>query len=867
MKKSIFANLLCSRVIGLPAVFFLSILLSLVPFTALAQQQEIDDGVAWLLANQNPSGSWGDPELTEFRDTTVVADVLKKLRETGTGYTNAINFINIVSPPNNDYLARKAAVLAQDGTDVSTLIDELLSAQNPEEYEGALPNYPEGGWGAAQGYATNNLDTSLVLDALNAAGLTGGLSVSGEAIEAGETDEFQFELPVGATSLTVVITELTGKIDFRIKQGSPPTLADPFYHITSAPVNLSGLPLEPGINYIRIDSAVSSVYSFEVSYVADGFDTKSLLAPINYLRASQNGDGGWGISKGSDSNIYMTSRVLITLEGYAIYFDPGTNIANGISWLKAQQNPDGGFGVEGSNIYETALAYTAMANIDLSSPEAQNALDYLLANQQGNGSWNEKAYDTAASLWAIWTSMSEMDTDEDGVPDIMDNCPDVYNPDQTNTDGDEWGDACDDDDDNDGLTDDYEINFTGTDPLIADTDGDGIPDGLEDMDFDGITNAEEYAQGTDPKEPDISLSAGLNLLGYPVEVPVGYTSYDLIFDLGTEDEIDKIQKYNPATGTFETTTYEDGVVSGDEFNIVSGEGYVVYMKQATSLSFAGGIMTPAISLVPGLNIISIPCMPPGYTSYDLLFYLGLPDEVASIQRFNRETGIFETTAYYNGQPSGVEFNIVNGEAYLIYMKSSVDVPSLLTAPVVAITSPGDGETVSSSPINVSGTISDSTCTVTVNGILATVSEGTFTATGVPLISGANTITAVAMSANNLTGSDTITVTLDEGADYEIPKGDSATGSRSIYGDPALIAQLASMSYTIIGAPAFITYQVTGLSIPSPGEVQVDFLISVSLTATEGLYEFQVENILKDGEGNPLVPVTNNVFSFRIKVVP
>jgi len=52
MKKSIFANLPCSRVIGFTAVFFLSILLSLVPFTALAQQ-EIDDGVAWLLANQN----------------------------------------------------------------------------------------------------------------------------------------------------------------------------------------------------------------------------------------------------------------------------------------------------------------------------------------------------------------------------------------------------------------------------------------------------------------------------------------------------------------------------------------------------------------------------------------------------------------------------------------------------------------------------------------------------------------------------------------------------------------------------------------------------------------------------------------------
>lgn len=866
MKKSISANLPCSRVIGLLAVFFLSVLLNLVPFTALAQQQEIDDGVAWLLANQNPSGSWGDPELTEFRDTTVVTDVLKKLRETGTGYTNAINFINIDSPPNNDYLARKAAVLAQDGTDFSILIDELLSVQNPEEYEGTLPNYPEGGWGAADGYATNNLDTSLVSDALNAAGLAGGLSVSDEAIEAGETDEFQFELPVGATSLTIVITELTGEIDFRIKQGSPPTLADPFYHITSAPVNLSGLPLEPGTNYIRIDSAVSSTYSFEVSYVADGFDTKSLLAPINYLGASQNGDGGWGISKGSDSNIYMTSRVLITLEGYAIYFDPGTNIADGISWLKGQQNPDGGFGVEGSSIYETALAYTAMANIDLSSPEAQNALDYLLANQQGNGSWNEKAYDTAVSLWAIWTSMSETDTDGDGVPDIMDNCPDVYNPDQTDTDEDGWGDACDEDDDNDGLPDTYEENVTGTDPLSTDTDGDGIPDGLEDMDFDGINNAEEYAGDTNPKEPDVSLFAGLNVSGYPVEVPGGYTSYDLIVDLGTADEIDKIQRYNLATGTFETTAYEGGVVGGDDFNIESGEGYYVYMKEAKSLSFAGQVITPTIALVPGLNIVSIPCMPHGYTSYDLLYYLGSPDEVASIQGFNKETGAFETTAYYNGDASGIQFSIINGEAYLIHMKVAKETTTPISAPVVVITSPGDGETVSGSPVDVSGTISDSSATVEVNGIVATVSDGTFTATGVPLDEGPNTITAVAVSPNNLTSSHSVTVIL-EAVDYVINKGGSVSDSRNFQGDPALLDQVASYTETQIGVPDFITYTTTGVSRVSDTDIQVSFSIEVSGTAPEGICEFQVEYGLLDSDMNPLEPLTNNVFSFRIKVVP
>ncbi len=45
------------------------------------------------------------------------------------------------------------------------------------------------------------------------------------------------------------------------------------------------------------------------------------------------------------------------------------------------------------------------------------------------------------------------DSDGDGVPNGCDNCPDVYNEDQNDFDGDRLGDACDPDDDGDGVAD------------------------------------------------------------------------------------------------------------------------------------------------------------------------------------------------------------------------------------------------------------------------------------------------------------------------------------------------------------------------------------------------------------------------------
>jgi hypothetical protein len=60
-----------------------------------------------------------------------------------------------------------------------------------------------------------------------------------------------------------------------------------------------------------------------------------------------------------------------------------------------------------------------------------------------------------------------------------------------------------DDTDGDGLPDELENTLPGYDPLLSDSDGDGLSDGEEDFDGDGINNLTEYLiLGTDPTKPD-----------------------------------------------------------------------------------------------------------------------------------------------------------------------------------------------------------------------------------------------------------------------------------------------------------------------------------------------------------------------------
>jgi hypothetical protein len=226
----------------------------------------------------------------------------------------------------------------------------------------------------------------------------------------------------------------------------------------------------------------------------------------------------------------------------------------------------------------------------------------------------------AAQLWrntapAPTPTPGTPDSDGDGVVDPADNCPSVANPPQANHDGnvinlsmygkafndltlgrsDTLGDACDSDDDNDGLPDSVETSgppcissTSATDPLKADTDGDGVLDGAEcalgsdptnaasrppnalatgDTDHDGLSDGFEATIGTNPNVVDTDgdqIGDGIEYRYYNTDPLVANTDSDVCPD---GREIASLNDDNKVNST-------DQLIVSQSFGAAGGLKYV-----------------------------------------------------------------------------------------------------------------------------------------------------------------------------------------------------------------------------------------------------------------------------------------------------
>ena len=143
----------------------------------------------------------------------------------------------------------------------------------------------------------------------------------------------------------------------------------------------------------------------------------------------------------------------------------------------------------------------------------------------------------------VGPAASIVDSDGDGIYNWSDNCPNLANPDQKNSDEDSDGDACDDDDDND-LVPDYEDELPLNPLEILDSDNDGQGDNADiDDDGDGINDGLD-AFPLDPSEDTDTDGDGVG------------DNADIDDDGdGTTDDLDAF----PLDDSEDTDTDEDGV--------------------------------------------------------------------------------------------------------------------------------------------------------------------------------------------------------------------------------------------------------------------------------------------------------------------
>ncbi len=304
-------------------------------------------------------------------------------------------------------------------------------------------------------------------------------------------------------------------------------------HASYANVQAYGVTIANGYAYVAgrsgglhvfrssVDSDEDGMYdSWEILHFGDlsqsytdDFDADGIinwgeyLAQLDPTNADQDGDGL--IDGTQEVQMYLTDPRTADTDGDGLS-DPDEIFTHGTDPLSADTDGDG---MDDKWEIDHGL-----------DPLVDDAAD----DPDGDGATNQE--ESQAD-----TDPSNPDTDGDGIPDgweIDMGLDPLFNDASEDPDGDtlnnqqEYGyntDPLKADTDDDGLDDAEEINSYNTDPNNPDSDDDGMPDGWEvdngldplvndsllDNDGDGLTNYEEYLNGSDPDSIDTD-SDGFN---------------------------------------------------------------------------------------------------------------------------------------------------------------------------------------------------------------------------------------------------------------------------------------------------------------------------------------------------------------------
>lgn len=472
----------------------------------------------------------------------------------------------------------------------------ISSTASTSATEGAAYNYDADGTVSASDPEGTTLTYSL-----NAAATTAGMTVSNSP---GTRGLIAWTPANGTTSLSVVLTVSDGVNDVTqswtitvaatndapsITSFSPPTTAteDTLYSYTvtvtdiddanngvdlvwslpsGAPSGMSISNTAPNVGRITWTPSEGQVGSFGpiTVRVQDGGENGSVPSEQTFsVTASAVNDAPTlGVIGDQD----VTELDTFTFDAATVLTDPD-DANNGVALAWSLTAGPGSI----SNVNGSAgtISYTPGED---TVPAVDAYTDVTVTVRVADGGENG----AAAATRSFTLRINKLDADGDLVADYNDNCVNDANADQADNDGDgvagddsapdsNGGNACDVDDDNDGMSDVAELANTGLDPF-DDSDRD------TDLDGDGISNFDEFAAcdlmdteclaiGSDSVGPQIFTNGDQTVVatGYLTAVAVTATATDIAFGLPipVDVSVDNDGPFRPGVHVLNWSAYDD----------------------------------------------------------------------------------------------------------------------------------------------------------------------------------------------------------------------------------------------------------------------------------------------------------------------
>ncbi|MCB1615722.1 MAG: thrombospondin type 3 repeat-containing protein [Pseudomonadales bacterium] len=219
------------------------------------------------------------------------------------------------------------------------------------------------------------------------------------------------------------------------------------------------------------------------------------------------------------------------------------------------------WGCQNNLHYESIPVNSTNVGLKAWAVAGETIFDFSYGTLDGN-----KCYQVGGTTLNTWYNIVDCanwgfteDADADGVKNHLDNCPEIANSGQENNDGDAEGDACDLDDDNDGVPDSSDdFPFDATESVDTDNDGIGNNADLND-DNDGISDLDEIACGSDPLDPaSICLIAS-----------AGESDFDADFD-------DDILVRNVNSNVWRLFSFQSGAVDSNTIFAATNDGQRIH---------------------------------------------------------------------------------------------------------------------------------------------------------------------------------------------------------------------------------------------------------------------------------------------------